>query len=113
MCVYMYVISSALKERNISMSAKFGLPLPTSHLDYLNEEKENEERRAMLGFETSKKAGGGNGSIVSFDESHSLFLGGESVWSDTSAGLTKMEENIRFYVDLLLEIHLLKHSYDQ
>ena len=78
------------------MSAKFGLPLPTSHLEYLNEEKENEERRARLGMEAlTKKGGGADSSMVSLDESHSLFLGGESIWSDTSAGLTKMEENIR------------------
>ena len=79
------------------MSAKFGLPLPTTHLEYLNEEKENEQRRAMLGMEAVNQGrGGGNGSVVSFDESYSLFLGGESLWSDTSAGLTKMEENIRY-----------------
>ena len=86
------------------MSAKFGLPLPTSHLEYLNEEKESEHRRAMLGVEAVNK-GGGSGSVVSLDESHSLFLGGESLWSDTSAGLTKLEENIRYKLYIFNSIH--------
>ncbi len=86
--------SSSLKERHVSMAAKFGLPMSTTHLGYLKEEEEAEARRAILGAPTGD-GGGGGGSVLSFDESHSLFLGGESLWSDTSAGITKLEDNIR------------------
>ena len=78
--------SAALKERHVSMSVKFGLPLPDTHLKYLKEKEEGEKRRAAIGV------GGGGASSLSLDSSHSLFLGGESLWSETSGGITRAEE---------------------
>ena len=68
--------------RTGSIATRLGLPMPTDHLKYL--QQENREEPSASG------SVGGEGS-----SQRSLFLGGQSMWSESTGEVTKAEEALR------------------